>query len=169
MALPALTSEVTYDEVGASVGALPPGYHHVRRTAVVGHGRDDFARAAEALLTWQLLRRAGLQVTASGPRAVVGAVVEVVLRIGPARFRAPCRVVLVVDEPTVQGFAYGTLPGHPEQGEELFQVRLEPDGDVHVDVVAFSRPALWYSRVGAPVTRLVQARVTDRYLRALHG
>ena len=28
--------------------------------------------------------------------------------------RAPCRVVYVIDEPDVRGFAYGTLPGHPE-------------------------------------------------------
>lgn len=158
---------MTYSEVGASVGPLPPGYSHVRRTAVIGQGPDDFARASDALLRWEVPRRAGLQVTASEPRAVVGAVVEVVLRIGPVGFRAPCRVVLVIDEPTVQGFAYGTLPGHPERGEELFQVRLEPDGSVHLDVVAFSRPARWYSRLGAPVTKVVQARVTDRYLRAL--
>jgi uncharacterized protein (UPF0548 family) len=159
--------DVTYDEVGATLGRLPSGYTHVRRSAVVGHGPEDFWRASEALLSWEVPRRAGLEVTASAPRAAVGETVEVVLRLGPVRFRAPCRVVLVVDEPTVQGFAYGTLPGHPEQGEELFQVRLAPDGDVHLDVVAFSRPARWFSRVGAPVARLVQARVTGRYLRAL--
>lgn len=136
---------------------------------MVGHGEDDFAGASEALLTWEVPRRAGLQVTASEPRAVVGAFVEVVLRLGPVRLRAPCRVVLVVDEPTVQGFAYGTLPGHPERGEELFQVRLSPGGDVHLDIVAFSRPARWFSRLGAPAARLVQARVTCRYLRALAG
>jgi uncharacterized protein (UPF0548 family) len=32
-------------------------------------------------------------------------------------FKAPVRVVYVVDEPTRRGFAYGTLPGHPESGE----------------------------------------------------
>jgi uncharacterized protein (UPF0548 family) len=30
----------------------------------------------------------------------------------------PCRVVYVVDEPRRAGFAYGTLPGHPEIGGE---------------------------------------------------
>jgi uncharacterized protein (UPF0548 family) len=159
--------EVTYDEVGATLGTLPSGYTHVRRSAVVGQGPEDFARATEALLTWQVPRRAGLEVTASALRAAVGETIEVVLRLGPVRFRAPCRVVLVIDEPTVQGFAYGTLPGHPEQGEELFQVRLTPDGEVHLDIVAFSRPARWFSLLGAPLARRVQARVTGRYLRAL--
>ncbi|MGO1896783.1 MAG: DUF1990 family protein, partial [Brachybacterium sp.] len=35
----------------------------------------------------------------------------------------------------------------------------------HLDVV--SRPAAWYARVGAPVSRLVQEHITRRYLRAL--
>ncbi|WP_414711001.1 DUF1990 family protein, partial [Pseudonocardia sp.] len=33
-------------------------------------------------------------------------------------------------------------------------------------VRAFSRPATWYSRLGAPVARRVQNRVTRDYLRA---
>jgi uncharacterized protein (UPF0548 family) len=45
-------------------------------------------------------------------------------------------------------------------------VRL--DGDIiRLDIVAFSRPARWYSRLGAPVSRLVQDRITLRYLAAL--
>lgn len=34
-------------------------------------------------------------------------------------------------------------------------------------VRAFSRPATWYARLGAPVTAMVQRVVTERYLRAL--
>ena len=42
---------------------------------------------------------------------------EVIVHLGPVR--APCRVVYVVDEPDRRGFAYGTLPGHPEIDGEL--------------------------------------------------
>ena len=35
----------------------------------------------------------------------------------------------------------------------------------HLDVV--SKPAAWYARLGAPITRRVQEIVTRRYLRAL--
>ena len=38
--------------------------------------------------------------------------------------RIPARVVYVVDEPARRGFAYGTLHGHPESGEEAFLVEL---------------------------------------------
>ena len=88
------------------------------------------------------------------------------VHLGPVR--APCRVVYVVDEPDRRGFAYGTLPGHAESGEELFLVRYDPATEnVYADVTAFSRHATWWSRLASPVTSLVQQIVTDRYLRAL--
>lgn len=65
------------------------------------------------------------------------------------------------------GFANGTLAGHPERGEERFQLRLTPSGDVIFQIVAFSAPARWFTRLGGPIARRVQARMTDRYLRAL--
>jgi uncharacterized protein (UPF0548 family) len=36
--------------------------------------------------------------------------------------RAPCRVIYTITEPRRKGFAYGTLPGHPESGEEAFTI-----------------------------------------------
>lgn len=87
--------------------------------------------------------------------------------IGRLRLRAPCRVVYLVDEPEHRGFAYGTLPGHPESGEERFTVEFLPDGRVELTILAFSKPAVWWSRLGGPVNRLAQSFVTARYLRAL--
>ena len=91
---------------------------------------------------------------------------EVIVHLGPVR--APCRVVYVVDEPDRRGFAYGTLPGHAESGEERFVVRYDPATDeVCAEVEAFSRHATWWSKLGSPVTSVIQQVVTDRYLRAL--
>jgi uncharacterized protein (UPF0548 family) len=78
----------------------------------------------------------------------------------------PCRVVYVVEEPRRRGFAYGTLPGHPEQGEESFIVVQEDDGSVVFRITAFSRPASALSRLGGPLTRWVQDWMTERYLAA---
>jgi uncharacterized protein (UPF0548 family) len=83
--------------------------------------------------------------------------------------KAPARVVYVVDEPTRRGFAYGTLPGHPEDGEEAFIVERGDDGSVWLVLRAFSRPATWYWWMVAPVLRLTQAFYTRRYGRALAG
>jgi uncharacterized protein (UPF0548 family) len=155
---------LTYSEVGATAGPLPDGYHHVRKSAVIGRGRERFEEAAAQGLRFGMLRGAGVRVDATEPMARVGA--EVIVHLGPVA--APCRVVYVVDEADRRGFAYGTLPGHAESGEELFLVRYDADsGDVIAEVVAFSRHATWWSRLGAPLTSLIQRVVTDRYLRAL--
>src|SRR3712207_7231330 len=58
------------------------------------------------------------------------------------------RVVYTVEEPDRAGFAYGTLPGHPERGEELFLLDRAPDGQLRLTISAFSRPATWLARAG---------------------
>jgi uncharacterized protein (UPF0548 family) len=155
---------LTYDEVGATSGPLPAGYHHVKKSAVIGRGRPRFEEAADKGMRWGMLRGAGLRVEATSDVAAVGS--EVIVHLGPVR--APCRVVYVIDEPDRRGFAYGTLPGHAESGEERFVVRYDPATDeVYAEVVAFSRHATWWSRLGSPVTSVAQRAITDRYLRAL--
>jgi uncharacterized protein (UPF0548 family) len=161
------TAELTYAEHGATQSTLPQGYHQVHRHEQLGAGPETFLRAVTALTTWEMHRAVGLTVDASTPTAVVGSVV--VMRLGPPGLdiTIPCRVVYVVDEPDRQGFAYGTLPGHPETGEEAFVVHMHVDGGVYLDLRAFSRPATLMARAGGPFTRLMQQLVTDRYVRAL--
>jgi uncharacterized protein (UPF0548 family) len=158
---------LTYGAVGSTRGELPGGYQHLRREAVLGSGEEAFGRAVEALFSWELQRRAGVRVVASGDRVTVGA--DAILRLGFGRLavEAPVRVVYVVDEPRRQGFAYGTLPGHPESGEEAFVVTLRPDEVVVCRITAFSRPATRLARIGGPLTSLTQRWVTKRYLRSL--
>jgi len=160
--------DLTYPDVGGSLAeVMPPGYRHLDRTILVGVGRGVHERAAEALLTWQLHRRAGARVAADSPRAEPGAVVVLSVGLGPVRIAAPCRVVRVVQEPDADGFAYGTLPGHPERGEESFVVRSHPDGRVTFTVRAFSRHATRLARAVPPATGLAQQLATRHYLRVL--
>ncbi|MEC4615359.1 DUF1990 family protein [Tsukamurella tyrosinosolvens] len=156
----------TYPEVGATRGTAPGDAHAVRAERVVGRGPEDFAAVRDAILGYGMQRGAGLRVRASTPAAAVGTVLVMTTPLfGPIRI--PCRVVYVLDEPDRAGFAYGTLPGHPESGEELFSVELRPDGAVVAVVAAFSRPGRWYSRLGSPVARALQAVMTRRYLAAM--
>lgn len=91
------------------------------------------------------------------------------LRMALWPFAIPARVVYVVEEPARRGFAYGTLPGHPERGEEAFVVERQPDGSVWLVIRAFSRPSNVLMWMGYPVARLLQAFYTARYERALTG
>jgi uncharacterized protein (UPF0548 family) len=68
------------------------------------------------------------------------------------------RIVYVNDTPDRFGFAYGTLTGHVEKGEELFEVRRREDGSVWYHLEAFSRPGPWYVQLGKPIARWSQAR-----------
>ncbi|MGZ4665667.1 MAG: DUF1990 family protein [Frankiaceae bacterium] len=154
----------TYTDIGATASGPPDGYRHLTRTRTLTG--QTLGEAAERLMTWQAQERAGLRVAASSPRAGEGVVLMMRLGIGALALRIPCRVVYVVEEPHRVGFAYGTLPGHPEEGEELFL--LEQDrGRVRFTVSAFSKPATRLSRAGGPVSHWLQAKMTDRYLTAL--
>jgi uncharacterized protein (UPF0548 family) len=158
---------LTYSAVGRTAGVLPPGYHHLRRTAVIGIGAAAFARAADGLLSWQAHLRAGLAVSASAPVAAPGTLVLLGISAGLVRISAPCRVVYMVNDPGRRGFAYGTLPGHPESGEEAFVIERHDDDTVTFTITAFSRPATLLARAAGPAGRIIQRHITVRYLRAL--
>jgi uncharacterized protein (UPF0548 family) len=155
----------TYPEVGATrEGPLPGGYHHVQRAEVIGSGREAFDRATAAVFGWRAQRGAGLRVRASGPADTPGTVVLMTAGLARLGLDVPCRVVWVVDEPGRRGFGYGTLPGHPESGEESFVVSLAPGGDVVYELRAFSRPGTLLTRLGGPVATRVQSLALDRYV-----
>lgn len=123
----ACAAALTYPEVGASVEApTPPGYEELYGRIPIGTAAA-FDTARCGLFAWALQRAAGVTVYPPGATAAVGATVLLRLRLGPIAITAPCRVTWAVDGPDRAGFAYGTLPGHPERGEEAFV--LDRSGD----------------------------------------
>jgi len=160
----------TYAEVGGSRAAypsgFPDGYRLVQHTEVVGRGQQDFEEACRTLMTWRMHLGSGLRVAVSTPVVEPEAVIVARLGPGPLSLRIPCRVVYVVDEPGRRGFGYGTLPGHPETGEESFLVTLEGD-QVRFTVTAFSRAGTRLSRIGGRFSWRVQGRALRRYAAAL--
>jgi uncharacterized protein (UPF0548 family) len=156
----------TYAEVGQTRGPAPVGFESFTRSATLPVGAD-FRSAARALFGWQVQARAGLQVAASSMTVEPAAVVIMRLGLGRLSLRIPCRVVYVIDEPLQVGFAYGTLPGHPESGEESFVLRHDADDRVRLIITAFSRPSTRLAKLGGPASRRFQHAMTSRYLRAL--
>ncbi|MCX4736278.1 DUF1990 family protein [Streptomyces sp. NBC_01363] len=148
---------LTYPEVGATrLDPLPDGYHHLHHRTRVGRGRADFEAAGAAVTRWRMHRASGAGVHASADRAEAGVTVRVSLGAGPFRLTAPCRVVWAAYEKDLVGFAYGTLTEHPECGEESFVVESADDGTVWFTVMAFSRPAAWYTRLAGPLVPMTQ-------------
>ncbi|AYA24928.1 Uncharacterized protein, UPF0548 family [Rhodococcus rhodochrous J3] len=165
--------EFTYAEVGASLRAfrgeapLPSGYRHLRVESELGSGDTVFEVAAARLFSWDMHRGAGMRIPAGTPLAVPGVEVDLGFGLGPVRASARCRVIEIVDTADVRGFTYGTLPGHPASGEETFVVERTADGRVRGTVLAFSRPARWYTKLAGPVGHLLQQQIARRYLAAL--
>jgi len=126
----------------------------------VNAGADDRALQVAAEF-------AGAALTAIRPACGTTLPSVVVTLRGMCGFSARCRVVWVVDEADRAGFAYGTVRGHPESGEEAFVVERDAGGEVWLSVRAFSRAATRYARAGGPVTWLVRRWITERYLRAV--
>ncbi|MEU3015342.1 DUF1990 family protein [Nocardia asteroides] len=166
--MPEESPPLTYPEVGATRSSFPLGYHHFRYRRPIGHGRALLDRAEAHILTFGIQKGSGIFQRANSGTAVAGTELTVRLRFGPLGFTAPCRVVYVLNEPDRRGFAYGTLPGHPLVGEELFAVEYDPaDDSVYGVITAFSQPGAWYVRLGGPVVRLIQRWFARRYLETL--
>lgn len=164
----ALAKSLTYPEVGESLSAgTPDGYRHNEQCVRVGKGRETFDLAADAVMTWQIHRGAGLRVLASSEKVEEGAVAIVRLTVGPVKIDGANRVVAVLDEPDRRGFAYGTLEGHPEQGEQAFIVEIDDEETVLFTVRSFTKRASLLALLGGPLTARVQDRIAERYLMAL--
>jgi uncharacterized protein (UPF0548 family) len=157
------TGTPTYTPTGvtrdAATGgaALPAGFNHLRVRTRIGYGEHVFRTAGEAILTFKLHRAAGIRPRPSAPRAAPG--VTVVSRVPRP---APCVVIWAIDDDRRAGFGYGTTAGHPFSGEESFLTSIDEGGDVWFSVVAYSRPATWYTRLAGPIAPLTQRLYAHR-------
>jgi len=158
--------ELTYAEYGATAGDMPPGYHHDEWAADLGaFSHATFNRLADQLRHWHAQTGSGLTIFPAEP-VRAGLTFALWFRLPGAYVTAAGRVVYVTGEPDRAGFAYGTLPAHPEQGEEAFHVVREGDRLVF-KVRAFSRPRHPLARLGAPVSRVLQLRMNQTYLKTM--
>jgi uncharacterized protein (UPF0548 family) len=130
-------SEPTYSEVGATLrGERPLGYRHDSYEAALGSGRPIFLRASTGLQTWKGHQVRGIDVFPHGAPVELGATVVVTLGAPWLALASPCRIVGILDERDRWGFAYGTLPGHPERGEESLVVSIGGDDEVTFRITA---------------------------------
>lgn len=158
----------TYLHLRSTVDGEPqpnqPERYEERRC--VGSGADAFAAARNALRSWVPQRSLGATITPRTVRPDPGETVVLGFGVGPARLHVPTRIVAVIDEPDRYGFAYGTLPGHPERGEELFLIERSSNDDVVCTIRVDARPA-HQLRGFAFVIGPIQRAALRRYLSAI--
>lgn len=156
----------TYDHDGSTLGDPPPGIDDRTFTRDVA---GELAAARRTLHRWATHAGIGARIhpVPEAPHPVEeGDTVLVILPVGPAEAIIANRIVAVVDEASRVGLAYGSLPGHPETGEELFLAERTAPGRLHLTVRIHARPATPLVRLAGPLTPRLQALAARRYLAA---
>lgn len=154
--------DFTYSAVGAT-SSIPPAGFVVDHTRIqLGKGQHVFDAAKAAIKRWEHFQLGWVEVSSRDIPIEKGQVVGVMARIFGLWCLNACRIVSVIDETgdiSRYGFVYGTLPGHVESGEERFQVEWRQDDDtVWYDILAFSRPNHFLTRLGYPMVRRIQKK-----------
>ena len=162
----------SYPDVGASREGSPPGYPVNHHRGLLGTGQETFARAIEAIRGWKMYELGWTKLCWPDAPIAKGTVVGVLGRHFGLWSLNACRIAYVIEEEGPQlkryGFAFGTLPGHVEQGEERFTVEWRHvDDSVSYEVFAFARPAHLLAKAGPPFVRMIQRRFAADSLRSM--
>ena len=162
--------EVSYDFVGSTLHSDQwPGRTQYTKSRDLDSGVATFAAAIDGLRSWACHGGIGAEVYPADAPIEEGTTLLVILPVGPIRIIVPDRIVAVIDEPDRFGFAYGTLPGHQEVGEESYLVERHGDGRVTATIAVDARAATKAARAIAPVVTVFQRAAVKRYLAALAG
>jgi uncharacterized protein (UPF0548 family) len=130
-----------------------------------------FLAATLAIQRWEQFRLGWVEAWSPETPIKPGEVVGVLGHVIGLWWLNACRIVYVIDEggPVQRfGFAYGTLPGHVESGEERFLIEWDRgENSVWYDILAFSQPRHPLARLGYPFTRLMQKRFARDSVKAM--
>ena len=143
----------------------PPGFHRDQERALLGKGEETFRRACKAIQTWRMMPPSVVQPCPAGVPIEEGAMVANLFRAWTLGgwLVLPTRILYRIDETAGDfvrsGFAYGTVQGHWEHGEERFLIEWDRrDDSVWYDLLVFSRPRHPLAKLAYPYTRYEQAR-----------
>ena len=162
----------TYKSVGGTAprGELPADFAVDELRVELGRGRELFNAARQGIEAWAQFDLGWCEAWPQETPIRVGEGVAVVARSMGLWWANAARIAYVVDvgaaeagdESVKFGFAYGTLPGHVEMGEELFLVEWDRATDaVTYSILAFSRPRHPLARIGRPLVRRLQQRFRE--------
>lgn len=149
----------SYAEQGATAHeTLVKGFDNDFNAVELGVGTEVWMAAKAAVRQWKMFPGDWACIWPDVTPIRAGEVVAMQAKVMGLWWLNSCRLVYVIDEPDRFGFAYGTLPGHVECGEELFAVERTAEGRVRYVIKAFSRPRLWIARLGYPIARAYQRK-----------
>ena len=151
--------QFSYSEIGQTHdGKTVAGYNNDFNYIELGRGETAWEAAKNAVHQWKMFPGGWAFVAPKNTPIQEGEVVAMAAKVLGTWWLNSCRIVYVLDNERQFGFAYGTLPGHAERGEELFLVEKDDNGTVWYRLRAFSWPRHWLARLGYPVARMYQRK-----------
>lgn len=132
-----------------------------------------FERVRHRILGLRLFPPQSIVLHADTPdgRAALDATIVQHFFFGPIALESAVRVVGLDDASDTGSrrvsVTWATLRGHPERGIETFSASLRPDGVINVAIHARSRPGGIVVRLGSPLARRLQIRISRESLKLL--
>ena len=149
--------EFTYQEVGCTRETDVAGFDLDEYRVRLGQGQETFAAACSAMRAWRMFPKRWTGVVHGESDIAAQQTVAVLIKVFGLWWLNSARIVYMLGDTDRRfGFAYGTLPGHVECGEERFMVEWDEDDVVWYELRAMSRPRLWFTRLGYPFVRRLQ-------------
>ncbi|MGI9429279.1 MAG: DUF1990 family protein [Bythopirellula sp.] len=159
--------DFSYSDVGDTQTGPPVSFDVDRNRILLGRGAADFDAACEALRQWQMFPRGWTELVPANAEQREGVTLAMLARCFGKWWLNACRIVYVVDDRHPHrriGFAYGTLPGHVECGEERFLIEWDDEDQVWYEIYSFSRPRHWLVKLCYPLARRLQKRFVKQSL-----
>lgn len=154
-------SELQDTQLDFDIRRATPGakkYDYDEHCILLGSGPDIFNKAKAGITQWRMFPEGWTRVYPTPAPIIEGQQVAVFFRLLGLWWWNSSEIVYTIDEEHRFGFAYGTLPGHVENGEERFLVEMDTDGKVWYSIKAFSRPAYRLVQLAYPFARSQQKR-----------
>ena len=138
---------------------------------LLGSGEKIFEQGKIALKSWEMFQLDWVELLWRETPIEVGSTVGIMVQQLGIWSLNVCRIIYILEENGSTerfGFAYGTLPDHGLCGEERFVVEWCHSNDtVWYDLLAFSRPNQWLTRIGGWYVRKLQRRFGAGSLQAM--
>lgn len=161
------SESLSYSEHGGTRYGFLSAYDNDEYAVRLGRGEAVWKKAKRALRNWKQFPEGWTRIYPEFIPLQRGEQIVIIIRLLGLWWINSTRIVYTIDQPNRFGFAYGTLPGHVEQGEELFVVEYHQNGEVYYRIRAFSKPGHWLVQLVYPLARWLQRRFSRQSLQRM--
>ena len=134
----------------------------------LGTGKKVFEIGKQAIMQWEMFPKKWIKLYPTKPTVGIGETVAVTAKYLGLWWVNITRIAYVINDMEIFGFAYGTLPGHMEKGEELFQIRMDEKENVYFELIAISKPNTLIAKISYNMMRSLQKKFREEAANAVY-